>query len=76
MKTGRAVTSLAILAGGIGVPSPAEHLRDLAAECRVAADTVHDEAVRLELLSVAQRFERLARVREQQLEKNGPGSLQ
>jgi hypothetical protein len=45
------------------VASPAEHLKQLAAECRRLADTVHDEAVRRELILVAERFERLARVR-------------
>jgi len=45
------------------VASPAEHLKQLAAECRRLADIVHDEAVRRELILVAERFERLARVR-------------
>jgi hypothetical protein len=47
------------------VASPAEHVKQLAAECRRLADTVHDEAVRRELILVAERFERLARVRKQ-----------
>jgi hypothetical protein len=45
------------------VASPAEHLKGLAQECRRLADTVHDATVRRELLLVAERFERLARVR-------------
>ena len=51
-------------AGESLVPSPAEHLRDLAAECRALAEAVHDDT-RRELLLVAERFERLARVRDQ-----------
>ena len=45
------------------MPSPAEHLNELAQECRRLADSVRDQAVRQELLLVAERFERLARVR-------------
>lgn len=46
------------------MPSPAEHLRDLAWECQALAETVHKESTRLELLLAAERFERLALVRE------------
>jgi hypothetical protein len=45
------------------VPSPAERLNELAEECRRLADSVHDQSVRRDLLLVAERFERLARVR-------------
>ena len=47
------------------VPSPVERLTDLAAECRALAAAVQDAATRRDLLSVAERFERLARVRSQ-----------
>jgi len=47
------------------VPSPADHLKDLAAECRHLAATSHDDTIRRELIQTAERFERLARVREQ-----------
>ena len=61
--------ALAFAVFGVGeeslVPSPVEHLRDLAAECRVLAKAVHDAATRRDLLSVAERFERLARMRGQ-----------
>ena len=46
------------------MPSPAEHLRDMAWECRQLAAQLHDENVRRDLLMVAERFERLAAVRE------------
>jgi hypothetical protein len=48
------------------VPSPAEHLKDLAGECRDLAMVAQDEIVRRELILTAERFERLARVREEQ----------
>ena len=38
----------------------AEHLGDMAWECRRLAAVVSDAAVRLDLLSLAARFERLA----------------
>jgi len=48
------------------VPSPVERLRDLAEECRVLAEAVRNEPTRQDLLSVAERFERLARLRGQE----------
>ena len=48
------------------VPSPAEDLKDLAGECRDLAMVAQDEIVRRELILTAERFERLARVREEQ----------
>jgi hypothetical protein len=48
------------------VPPPAEHLKDLAGECRDLAMMAQDESVRRELVLTAERFERLARVREEQ----------
>ena len=48
------------------VSSPAEHLKDLAGECRDLAMVAQDEIVRRELILTAERFERLARVREEQ----------
>ena len=48
------------------VPSPAEHLRDLAGECRRLAATTRDENICRDLILTAERFERLARLREQQ----------
>ena len=53
------------VAGESLVPSPVERLKDLAVECRVLAKAVHDAATRRDLLSVAERFERLARMRGQ-----------
>jgi hypothetical protein len=38
----------------------AEHLRDMAWECQRLAGAVSDPGVRLDLLSLAARFERLA----------------
>jgi hypothetical protein len=38
----------------------AEHLRDLAWECQMLAGFAEDRGVRLDLLVLAQRFERLA----------------
>ena len=46
-----------------GVLPPAEHLRELAWECRQLAAAILDEAARRDLTSVAEGFERLARVR-------------
>jgi hypothetical protein len=40
------------------------HLKQLAEECRRLAEAVHDDSTRRELILVAERFERLARVRE------------
>ena len=48
------------------MPSPAEHLKDLAGECHDLAMVAQDETVRSELILTAERFERLARVREEQ----------
>jgi hypothetical protein len=48
------------------VPSPAEHLKDLAGKCRDLAMVAQDESVRRELILTAERFERLARMREEQ----------
>jgi hypothetical protein len=48
------------------VPSPVEHLRDLAAECRLLAEAVRDDVTRQDLLLVAERFERLAQARAQE----------
>lgn len=48
------------------MPSPAQHLKGLAEQCRDLAIVSQDETVRRELLLTAERFERLARVREQQ----------
>ena len=42
--------------------SRAEHLLDLACECRLLAKTFNEVFERRELISVAERFERLARV--------------
>jgi hypothetical protein len=47
-----------------GTPSPAERLHRLAYECREIADTAQQEATRQELIQMAERLERLARVRE------------
>jgi hypothetical protein len=67
MKVTTGLPSLVFRAAGESlVPTPIEHLRDLAAECRVLAQAVRDESTRRELLSVAERFERLARVRDQE----------
>ena len=52
-------------AGETRVPSPVEHLKDMAFECRQVAAVCHDEAVRRELMLVAERFERLAELRKQ-----------
>jgi len=52
-------------AGKTRLPSPVEHLKDMAAECRLVAAACHDEGVRRELMLVAERFERLAEVRKQ-----------
>jgi hypothetical protein len=38
----------------------AEHLRDMAWECQTLAGVVSDPGARLDLLTLAQRFERLA----------------
>jgi hypothetical protein len=66
MKASKALASAVFgVAGGSLVPSPIEHLKDLAAECRVLAKAVHDATTRRDLLSVAERFERLARMRGQ-----------
>lgn len=46
------------------MPSPSQHLRDLAAECRELATQTHDHDTRHELLLTAERFERLALARE------------
>ena len=43
------------------VLSRAEHLQDLAWECRLLAKTFDEEFARREMISVAERFERLAR---------------
>lgn len=43
---------------------PAEQLREMAWECRMLAMTLRDEAARRELFLVAERFERLARIRD------------
>ena len=45
------------------MPSPVEHLRGMAIECRQVAAACHDEGVRRELMLVAERFERLAELR-------------
>ena len=47
-----------------GTPSPAERLHKMAYECREIAGTAQQEETRQELLQVAERLERLARVRE------------
>ncbi len=52
-------------AGEARLPSPAEHLKDMAFECRQVAAACHDEGVRRELMLVAERFERLAELRKQ-----------
>jgi hypothetical protein len=44
-------------------PSP-HQLRDMAAECRRLAAAANKEAVREQLLDVAEQFERLARERQ------------
>lgn len=46
--------------------SRAEHLLDLAWECRVLAETFHQAFARRELISAAERFERLARAAQEQ----------
>jgi hypothetical protein len=46
------------------VPSPSQHLKNLAAECRELAALTHDDNTRGELLLTAERFERLAVARE------------
>ena len=67
MKAAKALASAVFgVSGESLVPSPAEHLRDLATECRVLAEAVQDESTRRDLLLVAERFERLARVRSQE----------
>jgi hypothetical protein len=38
----------------------AEHLRDMAWECQMLAGVVSDPGARVDLLTLAQRFERLA----------------
>lgn len=48
------------------MPSPAEHLKELAWECRQLAAAVSDEITRRDLVSVAEKFERLARIRERE----------
>ena len=52
-------------AGETRVPSAVEHLKDMALECRQVAAVCHDEGVRRELMLVAERFERLAELRQQ-----------
>jgi hypothetical protein len=52
-------------AGETRVPSPVEHLKDMALECRQVAAACHDAGVRRELMLVAERFERLAELRQQ-----------
>ena len=47
-----------------GTPSPAERLHKIADECREIADTAQQEETSQELLQMAERLERLARVRE------------
>ena len=42
---------------------PAEQLREMAWECRMLATALRDEVTRGDLLLVAERFERLARIR-------------
>ncbi len=64
MKTLSGIPSRAFDPMGETVPTPVEHLRNLAAECRELALVTHDPTVRRELILTAERFERLARVRE------------
>jgi len=46
--------------------SPGNHLRELASECRQLAAASRYESVRRDLILVAERFERLARFRDQE----------
>ena len=48
------------------VLSRVEHLEDLAWECRLLAKTFHEEFARRGLILIAERFERLARVAQDQ----------
>jgi hypothetical protein len=48
------------------VPSPSKDLKALAEQYRDLAIMTQDATIRRELLLTAERFERLARVREQQ----------
>ena len=67
MKGTKALASAVFgIRGEALVPTPVERLRDLAAECRLLADAVHDDATRRDLLMVAERFQRLARIRDQE----------
>ena len=65
MKTVSGVPSRAFDPMGETVPTPVEHLRNMAEECRDLAHRTQDPAVRRELIQMAERFERLAQVREQ-----------
>jgi hypothetical protein len=47
--------------------SPGDHLRELAWECRRLAAASRYESVRRDLILVAERFERLARFRDQEM---------
>jgi hypothetical protein len=47
-----------------GMPSAAERLHRLAFECREIAHTAQQETTRRELIQMAERLGRLARVRE------------
>ena len=57
-----------VLADGLSVqvpmPSRTEHLKDMAGACRQLAAATADPAVRLDLLLVAEKFERLTHMRE------------
>jgi hypothetical protein len=46
------------------MPSRSEHLKDMAWECRQLASVTSDRGVRLDLLLVAEKFERLAQARD------------
>jgi hypothetical protein len=47
--------------------APGDHLRELAWECRRLAAASRYESVRRDLILVAERFERLARFRDQEM---------
>jgi hypothetical protein len=46
------------------MPSRTEHLKDMARACRQLAAATADPAVRLDLLLVAEKFDRLIHMRE------------
>jgi len=63
---------VAVIAPGFEGPadraaSPGDHLRELAWECRQLAAASCYESVRRDLILVAERFERLARFRDQEM---------